>query len=112
MRHGNAGKQAQIFVEKQGIRGRRSRGGIDGYRREMLDRPNAATREQYIPVTFRKSYVVLEGEHRDEAISEVVAVGHLLLSPPEIFVTTAVFIVAAAAPIERGGIDHVSIRVL
>src|ERR1700722_7769562 len=77
----------------------------------MRHRANAAFGKENVTRAFRIAHGMAVRKHSDEPVAELVLVGGLLLCPPEVLVGAAVLVVAAAAPVERSGVDHIAISI-
>src|SRR5205823_5563124 len=56
-------------------------------------------------------HAALIAEHRDEPVSQLIGVGHLLNDPPRIFAAGPIVVIAASDPIHISGVYHVAIGV-
>src|SRR5262249_55496912 len=69
---------------------------------------DAARREHAVAVAVRVGDAALVGEHRREALLDVVGVGRLLDQPPRVFAAAAAVVIAVADPVHRRGVDGVA----
>ena len=73
-----------------------------------LTRPDAALREDHIPMPLGVTHAALIREHGDEDTRIVKNVREFLREPPGILAAIAVVVIAAAYPVERAGVQDIT----